>query len=63
MESEIVRVISLSTTEISEITRLQIQSSASGYLSSFPNDKFYTLPNRNSLQTTISNSTYMAESF
>ena len=32
MESEIVRVVSLSTTEISEITRLKIRSSESGYL-------------------------------
>ena len=26
-----------------------------GLLNTFPNDKFYTLPNRKSLQTTISN--------
>ena len=32
MESEIVRVFPLSTTEISEITRLKIRSSGSGYL-------------------------------
>ena len=33
-ESEIVRVVSLSTTEISEITRLKIESSRSGYYKS-----------------------------
>ena len=32
MESEIVRVVSLSTIKISEITRLKIRSSWSGYL-------------------------------
>ena len=32
MESEIVRVVSLCTTEISEITRLKIGCSESGYL-------------------------------
>ena len=32
MESKIVRVVSLRTTETSEITRLRIRSSGSGYL-------------------------------
>ena len=32
MESQVVRVVSLSTTEISEITRLKIRSSGKGYL-------------------------------
>ena len=40
VKSEIVRVVSLSTTKISEITRLKIRSSEFGYLNPFPNDKF-----------------------
>ena len=40
METEIVRVVPLSTTEISEMTRLKIRSSGSGYLNPFPNDEF-----------------------
>ena len=43
LESEIVRVTSLSTTEISEITRLKIRSSGSEYLNSLPNGKILDL--------------------
>ena len=39
MESEIVRVVSRSTMEISQITRLKIRSFASVYPNSLPKDK------------------------
>ena len=38
MEPEIVRVVPVSTMEISEITRLKIRSSWSEYINPFPND-------------------------
>ena len=44
MESEIMRVVSLSTTQISEITRLKTRSSGSEYLNPLSDDKFFTLP-------------------
>ena len=39
VETEIVRVVSLSTREITEITRFKKSPSGSGYLNSLPNDK------------------------
>ena len=39
MESEIVRVVPLIRTEISESTRFKIRSSGSGYLNPLPDDK------------------------
>ena len=47
MESKIVRVVSLSTTEISEITRLKIRSAGSKYLKFVPVGKVYNpFPNK-----------------
>ena len=40
LESETVKVVSLSTMEISEITWLQIRFLGSRYLNPLPNDKF-----------------------
>ena len=40
MESEIVREVSLNTSEISEIIRLKIRSSGWGYLNPSPNTLF-----------------------
>ena len=42
-KSEIVRVISLTTTEITEIIRFKKQSSGSDCLNPFPNNKFRNL--------------------
>ena len=41
MKSEILRVVSHVTTEISEIKRLKFRSSASDYLNPFPNKPWY----------------------
>ena len=45
-EYEIVRVVSLSTTEISEITRLEVRSSGSGFLKSLAQLGVFNSPNQ-----------------
>ena len=53
----------LSSANALDLDQSKILSFGEELINPFPNDKFWTLPNRKGLQKTISNLTKMAECF